>query len=65
MLPKPRQPTIDRRYGRCRPGGCRRALRRLPDLGISVDGVFGPRREAAMKSFQEGSDFAVDGIDGH
>jgi peptidoglycan hydrolase-like protein with peptidoglycan-binding domain len=31
-----------------------RALRRTPDLGISIDGVFGPQVEAAVKSFQEG-----------
>ena len=41
-----------------------RALRRTPDLGISVDGVFGPQLEAAVKSFQEGAGLLVDGIVG-
>lgn len=41
-----------------------RALRRTPDLGISVDGVFGPQLEAAVKSFQEDSGLVVDGIVG-
>jgi peptidoglycan hydrolase-like protein with peptidoglycan-binding domain len=40
------------------------ALRRTPDLGISVDGVFGPQLEAVVKSLQEGSGLVVDGIVG-
>jgi len=38
--------------------------RRTPDLGISVDGVFGLQLEAAVKSFQEGAGLLVDGIVG-
>ena len=64
MLPNPGQPTIG-------PGATgdvvrrlQRALRRTPDLGISVDGVFGPQLEAAVKFFQEGSGLVVDGIVG-
>ena len=60
-MPNPCQPTIG-------PGATgdvvrrlQRALRRTPDLGISVDGVFGPQLEAAVKSFQEGSGLVVDG----
>ena len=41
-----------------------RALRRTPDLGITVDGVFGPQTEAAIKSFQEGAGLVIDGIVG-
>ena len=41
-----------------------RALRRTPDLGINVDGVFGPQLEAAVKSFQEGAGLVADGIVG-
>jgi len=64
MMPNPGQPTIG-------PGATgdvvrrlQRALRRTPDLGISVDGVFGPQLEAAVKSFQEGSGLVADGIVG-
>jgi peptidoglycan hydrolase-like protein with peptidoglycan-binding domain len=64
MMPNPGQPTIS-------PGATgdvvrrlQRALRRTPDLGISVDGVFGPQLEAAVKSFQEGAGLVVDGIVG-
>ena len=63
-MPNPGQPTIG-------PGATgdvvrrlQRALRRTPDLGISVDGVFGPQLEAAVKSFQEGAGLPVDGIVG-
>ena len=63
-MPNPSQPTIG-------PGATgdvvrrlQRALRRTPDLGISIDGVFGPQLEAAVKSFQEGSGLAVDGVVG-
>jgi peptidoglycan hydrolase-like protein with peptidoglycan-binding domain len=39
-------------------------LRRTPDLGLAVDGIFGPLTEAAVKEFQQGSGLAVDGIVG-
>jgi len=41
-----------------------RALRRTPNLGLGVDGVFGPVTEAAVKAFQQGAGLAVDGIVG-
>ena len=63
-MPNPGQPTIG-------PGAMgdavrrlQRALRRTPDLGINVDGVFGPQLEAAVKSFQEGAGLVADGIVG-
>ena len=40
-----------------------RALWRTPDYSISIDGVFGPQLEAAVKLFQEGQ-LTVDGIVG-
>jgi len=63
-MPNPGQPTIA-------PGATgdavrrlQRALRRTPDLGLSVDGVFGPKTETAVKGFQQGAGLVVDGIVG-
>jgi peptidoglycan hydrolase-like protein with peptidoglycan-binding domain len=41
-----------------------RALRRTPDLGLKVDGVFGSQVEKAVRQFQQGAGLAVDGIVG-
>jgi peptidoglycan hydrolase-like protein with peptidoglycan-binding domain len=41
-----------------------RALRRTPNLGVAVDGVFGPITEQAVKEFQQGANLQVDGIVG-
>ena len=41
-----------------------RALRRTPDLGLTVDGVFGPQLGTAVKQFQQGAGLTVDGIVG-
>ena len=63
-MPNPGQPTIA-------PGATgdavrrlQRALRRTPDVGLSVDGVFGPKTETAVKGFQQGAGLVVDGIVG-
>ena len=63
-MPNPGQPTIA-------PGATgdavrrlQRALRRTPDIGLSVDGVFGPKTETAVKGFQQGAGLVVDGIVG-
>jgi peptidoglycan hydrolase-like protein with peptidoglycan-binding domain len=63
-LGNPGQPTIS-------PGATgdvvrrlQRALRRTPNLGIVVDGQFGPQTEAAVKEFQQGEGLTVDGIVG-
>jgi peptidoglycan hydrolase-like protein with peptidoglycan-binding domain len=37
-----------------------RALRRLPMWGFIVDGVFGPKTEAAVEEFQQGGGLVID-----
>jgi len=39
-----------------------RALRRTPDLGITVNGVFDSQLEAAVKDFQSSAGLVVDGM---
>jgi peptidoglycan hydrolase-like protein with peptidoglycan-binding domain len=41
-----------------------RALRRTRNLGLVVDGNFGPVTETAVKEFQQGAGLAVDGVVG-
>ena len=63
-MPNPGQPTVG-------PGATgtvvrrvQRALRRTPDLGLVVDGIFGPETEAAVVDVQKGAGLAPDGIVG-
>lgn len=63
-MSNPGQPTIG-------PGAtgdvvrrAQRALRRTPDLGLVVDGVYGPATKAAVIGFQQGAGLQVDGIVG-
>ena len=41
-----------------------RALRRLPDLGLDVDGIFGPDTETRVIDFQQGESLTPDGVVG-
>ena len=63
-MPNPGQPTIAVGATGAVVRRLQRALRRTPDLGITVDGVFTPQLEATVKSFQTGFGLAVDGIVG-
>jgi peptidoglycan hydrolase-like protein with peptidoglycan-binding domain len=63
-MPNPGQPTI-------KPGDTgsvvkrlQRALRRTPNLGITVNGDFDTQIETAVKEFQESAGLTVDGIVG-
>jgi peptidoglycan hydrolase-like protein with peptidoglycan-binding domain len=63
-MPNPGQPTIQ-------PGDTgvvvrrlQRALRRTPNLGITVSGVFDAPTETAVKEFQQGEGLVIDGIVG-
>jgi peptidoglycan hydrolase-like protein with peptidoglycan-binding domain len=63
-MPNPGQPTISL-------GGTgdvvrrlQRALRRTPDLGLTVNGTFDSQTESAVKEFQQGAGLVVDGIVG-
>ena len=63
-MANPGQPTIG--PGATGPAVRRgqRALRRTPNLGLVVDGVFGPATETAVQQFQQGAGLAVDGVVG-
>lgn len=63
-MPNPGQPTIG--VGATGPvvRRAQRALRRTPNLGVVVDGIFGPATEAAVKGFQQAASLQVDGVVG-
>jgi peptidoglycan hydrolase-like protein with peptidoglycan-binding domain len=63
-MPNPGQPTITLGATGDVVERLQRALRRTPDLGLTVDGVFGPQLETAVKEFQQGAGLTVDGIVG-
>ena len=63
-MPNPGQPTISAGATGGAVRRLQRALRRTPNLGLVVDGVFGPSTDAAVKEFQQGAGLTVDGIVG-
>jgi peptidoglycan hydrolase-like protein with peptidoglycan-binding domain len=63
-MPNPGEPTISRGATGDAVRVLQRALRRAPMWGFIVDGVFGPKTEAAVKEFQEGGGLVVDGVVG-
>jgi peptidoglycan hydrolase-like protein with peptidoglycan-binding domain len=62
MMPNPGQPTITLGATGNVVKRLQRALRRTPDLGITVDGIFGTGLETVVKEFQQGANLIVDGI---
>lgn len=58
------QPTISEGAGGAVVRRLQRALRRTPNLGIVVDGVFGPLTETAVTEFQKSSGLLADGVVG-
>jgi hypothetical protein len=63
-MPNPNQPTISLGATGNAVRRLQRALRRTPNLGLVVDGIFGPVLNTAVKEFQQGAGLAVDGIVG-
>ena len=63
-MPNPGQPTISAGATGGAVRRLQRALRRTPNLGLVVDGVFGPKTETAVKEFQQGAGLTADGIVG-
>jgi peptidoglycan hydrolase-like protein with peptidoglycan-binding domain len=63
-MPNPGQPTISLGATGDVVRRLQRALRRTPNPGIVVDGIFGPAIETAVKQFQQGTGLVVDGIVG-
>ena len=63
-MPNPGQPTVSAGATGEVVRRLQRALRRTPDLGLVVDGAFGPATESAVKEFQQGAGLVVDGVVG-
>jgi peptidoglycan hydrolase-like protein with peptidoglycan-binding domain len=63
-MSNPGQPTIAPGATGAVVRRAQRAIRRTPNLGLVVDGVFGPATEQAVKEFQQGAGLVVDGIVG-
>ena len=63
-MSNPEQPTIQRGSEGDVVRRAQRALRRVPDHSVTVDGVFGAITEEAVKNFQKGAKLDDDGIVG-
>jgi peptidoglycan hydrolase-like protein with peptidoglycan-binding domain len=63
-MSNPGQPTISEGATGDVVRRLQRALRRTPNLGIAVDGIFGPQTLSAVQQFQAGAGLTVDGIVG-
>jgi peptidoglycan hydrolase-like protein with peptidoglycan-binding domain len=63
-MANPGQPTISLGASGDAVKRLERALRRTPNEGLAVDGVFGPKLGTAVNEFQQGAGLTVDGIVG-
>ena len=63
-MANPGQPTISLGAAGEAVKRLERALRRTPNEGLAVDGVFGAKLETAVKEFQKGAGLTADGIVG-
>src|SRR3954471_9435940 len=63
-MPNPGQPTIQLGASGNVVRRLQRALRRTPNLGLPIDGLFGSALETAVRAFQEGAGLVVGGIVG-
>ena len=63
-MPNPGQPTIGPGATGAAVRRLQRALRRTPNLGLVVDGIFSSQVGTAVKEFQQGAGLVVDGIVG-
>src|SRR5450759_4625453 len=64
VMANPNQPTLNPGVTGPAVRRLQRALRRGESRGLVVDGAFGPKTEAAVRSLQAGHDLVVDGIVG-
>ncbi|WP_431220042.1 peptidoglycan-binding domain-containing protein [Leifsonia xyli] len=63
-MSNPGQPTVRQGDSGDAVRRLQRALRRTPDPGLVVDGIFGPATHAAVVEFQQGAGLVPDGIVG-
>jgi peptidoglycan hydrolase-like protein with peptidoglycan-binding domain len=63
-MANPGQPTISLGAAGDAVRRLQRALRRTPNLGLTVDGITTAQLETAVQQFQQGAGLAVDGIVG-
>ena len=63
-MANPGQPTISVGAEGKAVRQAQRALHRMPDFSVVVDGIYGPATEHAVRAFQEGAGLAADGIVG-
>jgi peptidoglycan hydrolase-like protein with peptidoglycan-binding domain len=63
-MPNPGQPTIQAGDSGEAVRRAQRAIRRTPDIGLAVDGNFGPATRSAVVEFQQGAGLSADAIVG-
>lgn len=63
-MPNPGQPTITSGGTGDAVRRLQRALRRTPNLGLTINGLFDSQTETAVRQFQESAGLTVDGIVG-